>query len=165
MVAAEEDGKGIGRIRLRQVVDLTRATLHGFIAQSIDLGSTVRTDGLNAYLEMVRAMSTIGKLAASAARRRTSPAPSASSGIAAETLAAGHFIREPSVTSIWIIISTNSRFASTVCKSRNRGKLFDRLVQQAVQVVAGPIRFIAQTTIPSGRWSQAAYPYLISAYD
>ena len=52
MVAAEEDGKGIGRIRLRQVVDLTRATLHGFIAQSIDLGSTVRTDGLNAYLEM-----------------------------------------------------------------------------------------------------------------
>ena len=52
MVATEEDGKGIGRIRLRRVTDLTRTTLHGFIAQSIDLGSTVRTDGLNAYMEM-----------------------------------------------------------------------------------------------------------------
>jgi ribosomal protein L37AE/L43A len=50
MVAAEEDGKGIGRIRLRRVLDLNRTILHGFIAQNIDLGSTVRTDGLNAYL-------------------------------------------------------------------------------------------------------------------
>jgi transposase-like protein len=50
MVAAEEDGKGIGRIRLRTVPDLTKASLHGFIAEAIEPGSTVRTDGLNAYL-------------------------------------------------------------------------------------------------------------------
>jgi transposase-like protein len=49
-VAAEEDGKGIGRIRLRSIPDVTKASLHGFIAEAIEPGSTVRTDGLNAYL-------------------------------------------------------------------------------------------------------------------
>jgi len=49
-VAAEEDGKGIGRIRLRSIPDVTRASLHGFIAEAIEPGSTVRTDGWNAYM-------------------------------------------------------------------------------------------------------------------
>lgn len=49
-VAVQEDGKGIGRIRLRAIPDVTKATLHGFIAQSIAPGSTVRTDGLTAYM-------------------------------------------------------------------------------------------------------------------
>jgi transposase-like protein len=52
IVAAQEDGKGIGRIRLRRIPDLTRASLHGFIAEAIEPGSTVRTDGLPAYLEL-----------------------------------------------------------------------------------------------------------------
>ena len=49
IVAAEEDGKGIGRIRLGRIPNLTRAALHGFIARAVEPGSTVRTDGLNAY--------------------------------------------------------------------------------------------------------------------
>lgn len=52
IVAAEENGKGIGRIRMRHIPDLTKASLHGFIADAIEPGSTVRTDGLRAYLEM-----------------------------------------------------------------------------------------------------------------
>lgn len=50
LVAAEENGTGIGRIRLRHVPDLTKDSLHGFIADAIEPGSTVRTDGLRAYL-------------------------------------------------------------------------------------------------------------------
>lgn len=50
VVAAEEDGKGIGRIRLHRILDVTKASLHGFITQAVEPGSTVRTDGLNAYL-------------------------------------------------------------------------------------------------------------------
>jgi transposase-like protein len=50
VVAAEENGKGIGRIRLRHIPDLTKASLHGFISDAIEPGSTVRTDGLRAYL-------------------------------------------------------------------------------------------------------------------
>ncbi len=50
IVAAEENGNGIGRVRLRRIPDATRTSLHGFIADVVEPGSTVRTDGLNAYL-------------------------------------------------------------------------------------------------------------------
>lgn len=49
-VAAEADGQKIGRIRLRRVPDLTQESLHGFIAQAIEPGSTIRTDGWQSYL-------------------------------------------------------------------------------------------------------------------
>jgi transposase-like protein len=49
-VAAEEDGTGIGRIRLRHITMADRDQLHGFIQDSIEPGSTVHTDGWSAYL-------------------------------------------------------------------------------------------------------------------
>ena len=49
LVAAQEDGRGIGRIRMACSPDLTKASLHGFIRESVELGSTVVTDGLRAY--------------------------------------------------------------------------------------------------------------------
>jgi len=52
LVAAEHDGNGIGRIRMARVDNLRKASLHGFIAQSIKSGSTVCTDGLPAYMGM-----------------------------------------------------------------------------------------------------------------
>jgi transposase-like protein/predicted RNA-binding Zn-ribbon protein involved in translation (DUF1610 family) len=51
-VAAEADAEGIGRIRLRHIPDTNRTTLHGFIQQSIEPGSTVVTDGLQSYREL-----------------------------------------------------------------------------------------------------------------
>ncbi len=44
--------KGSAVIRLRSIPDVTKTSLHGFIAQVIAPGSTVRTDGLPAYLGM-----------------------------------------------------------------------------------------------------------------
>ena len=52
VVAAEQDGKGIGRIRMARIPDFDRATLHGFIRSSVEPGSTVCTDGLNSYREL-----------------------------------------------------------------------------------------------------------------
>ena len=52
LVAAQADGTGTGRIRLRRVADTNRATLHGFIADAIEPGSTVVSDGLQAYREL-----------------------------------------------------------------------------------------------------------------
>ena len=52
VVAAEQDGKGIGRIRMARIPDFDRATLHGFIRSSVEPGRTVCTDGLNSYREM-----------------------------------------------------------------------------------------------------------------
>lgn len=52
VVAAEETDQGIGRIRLRRIPDLNRATLHKFIQESVEPGSRIRTDGLKAYRKL-----------------------------------------------------------------------------------------------------------------
>ena len=51
-VAVEVKGVDMGRIRLARVPDLNKSTLHRFIAYAVESGSTVRTDGLPAYLGM-----------------------------------------------------------------------------------------------------------------
>lgn len=49
VVAAEEDGRGIGRIRLRRVPDVSGDSLHAFIEESVRPGSVVHTDGWKGY--------------------------------------------------------------------------------------------------------------------
>ena len=41
--------KGIGRVRLQHVPDVSKASLIGFVQDSVEPGSTVRTDGWQAY--------------------------------------------------------------------------------------------------------------------
>ncbi len=48
-VAAEEDGAGIGRIRLRRVPDASATSLHPFVREAVAAGSVVRTDGWDGY--------------------------------------------------------------------------------------------------------------------
>ena len=45
VVAAEEDGNGIGRIRMGRIQRATKTELHAFVKQSVEAGSTVHTDG------------------------------------------------------------------------------------------------------------------------
>jgi transposase-like protein len=49
-VAAEEDGRGIGRIRMNRVKDVSAASLLSFIVDAIESGSTVHTDGWPSYV-------------------------------------------------------------------------------------------------------------------
>lgn len=135
-VAVEEDGNGIGRIRLQRIPDVTRATLHGFIAQSIDPGSTVRTDGLPAYLNLV---------GYNHDRRvqRTQPEGE-------HLLPRAH--RVVSLFKRWLLGTHQGAvgqehlddylneftFRFNRRKSASRGKLFYRLAQQAVQVAPAP---------------------------
>jgi transposase-like protein len=49
VIAAEEDGPAIGRIRLGVAKDATRKSLHRFIQETIAPGSLVHTDGRTAY--------------------------------------------------------------------------------------------------------------------
>jgi transposase-like protein len=49
IVAAEEDGRRIGRIRLRRIDDASRVNLHSFIRDCIEPGSVVHTDGWEGY--------------------------------------------------------------------------------------------------------------------
>lgn len=48
-VAVEDRGKASGRIRLHQIYGHDRGSLHGFIRENIEPGSTIRTDGLLSY--------------------------------------------------------------------------------------------------------------------
>jgi transposase-like protein len=52
VVAAQEDGSGIGRIRMRQIVDASSASLIPFVRDSVALGSVVHTDGWLGYLPL-----------------------------------------------------------------------------------------------------------------
>ena len=48
----EEDGDGIGRIRLRRVPDASAASLEAFILDTVEPGSRVRTDGWPSYSKL-----------------------------------------------------------------------------------------------------------------
>jgi len=137
VVAAEADGRGIGRIRLRHICDTSRATLHGFIAEAIEPGSTVQTDGLQAYRDLKGY--THDRLV-----QRHQPAD------AEHLLPRAH--RVASLLKRWILgthqgaISNEHlddyldefTFRFNRRKSASRGKLFYRLAQQAVQVEPAP---------------------------
>ena len=49
VVAAEKNGRGIGRIRLRRVKDVSAESLLDFIRETVDPGATIHTDGWKGY--------------------------------------------------------------------------------------------------------------------
>jgi transposase-like protein len=135
-VAVEEDGSGIGRIRLAHLADLDRASLHGFIAQAVEPGSTVRTDGLNAYRDLQ------GYVHDRRIQRRQPEGE--------HLLPRVH--RVASLLKRWLLGTHQGAVAHGYLqdylneftfrfnrrKSASRGKLFYRLAQQAVQVSPVP---------------------------
>jgi len=52
VVAAQEDGPGIGRIRMRQIVDASAARLVPFVQDSVEPGAVIHTDGWLGYLPL-----------------------------------------------------------------------------------------------------------------
>jgi transposase-like protein len=54
VVAAQEDGPGIGRIRMRQIVDASAASLVPFLRDSVEPGSVIHTDGWLGYQPLER---------------------------------------------------------------------------------------------------------------
>ena len=142
IIAAQEDGLGLGRIRLARIPDVTQATLHGFIAQAVEPGAVVRTDGLKAYL---------GLVGYHHERRVRGPDPKA----AAQLLPRVHLVA--SLLKRWLMGTHQGAighdyldyyldeftFRFNRRKSQSRGKLFYRLVQQAAQ--GAPATFDAIT--------------------
>jgi hypothetical protein len=140
LVAAQQDGpRKIGRIRMRRVPDLTKTTVHGFITENIEPGSVLRTDGLSVY--------------AGLAGYRHDPVVVTGSGKTADEL----LPRVHTVVSLvkrWLLGTHQGAvshrhldyyldeytFRFNRRTSASRGKLFYRLVQQAVQVEPHPYR-------------------------
>lgn len=150
IVAAQEDGAGIGRIRLRRIPNLTKASLHGFIAEAIEPGSTVRTDGLPAYLGLagyahdrqVQRRQTSGEHLLPRVHRVVSLLKRWLLGT--HQGAVGHDHLD------YYLDEFTFRFNRRA--SASRGKLFYRLAQQAVQVAPAPFSTLIrpQPIGPSG---------------
>lgn len=138
-IAAEEDGTGIGRIRLARVADGSTSSLHGFIQQAIAPGSTVHTDGWAPYqgLEPLGYLHAVTRL-----KGKDKEA-------AVELLPRVH--RVASLLKRWLLGTHQGAVGPSYLdyyldeftfrfnrrQSSSRGKLFFRLLEQAVQV--GPV--------------------------
>jgi transposase-like protein len=138
LVAAQQDGPHkIGRIRMRRIPDLTQATLHGFIRENIEPGSVVRTDGLSAYAGLE-------------GYRHVPMLITGSGKTADELLPRVH--RVVSLLKRWLLGTHQGAvrqghldyyldeftFRFNRRSSASRGKLFYRLVQQAVRIEPHP---------------------------
>lgn len=134
-VAAEENGKGIGRIRMFQIEDASAASLHPFVVNNIDFGSIIHTDGWEGYTGLDK-QGYSHKVTVLRKRKES----------ASELLPRVH--RVISLLKRWLMGTHQGAISHAYLdyyldeftfrfnrrKSRHRGKLFYRLLQQAVSV-------------------------------
>jgi transposase-like protein len=140
-IATEEDGRGIGRIRMARIPNATTDVLQRFTQEVIEPGSIVHTDGLASY----RGLETLGY------QHEVSVLSGREKDAALRLLPRVH--RVASLLKRWLLGTHQGAvspqhldyyldefvFRFNRRKSRSRGKLFYRLVQQAVQV--GPVPY------------------------
>ncbi len=155
-VACEEEGRAIGRIRLRRIRDASAGSLEAFVAEAIEPGSVVHTDGWEGYasLEMKGYTHRVTVLK----RGQQS---------AAELLPRVHLV--VSLLKRWLVGTHQGAvslqhldyyldeftFRFNRRKSRSRGKLFYRLLQQAVAVEPAPYKAVV-----GGTWAKSCDPNL-----
>ena len=146
VVAAQEEGEGIGRIRRRRIADASAASLHPFVTDAIAPGSVVHTDGWEGY----RGLDQQGYLHEITIRKRA----------ASELLPRVH--RVVALLKRWLMGTHQGAvspehldyyldeftFRFNRRTSRSRGKLFYRLVQQAVAV--DPVPYAAMVRYTRG---------------
>jgi transposase-like protein len=139
-IAAQEDGAGIGRIRLARIPDGSANHLHRFVQGAIDQGSRVHTDGWKPYqgLDQLGYQHEVSKLKGQ------------KKSAATELLPRVH--RVASLLKRWLLGTHQGAIAPEHLDyyldeftfrfnrraSASRGKLFYRLAKQAVQVAPVP---------------------------
>ena len=140
VVAAQEDGPGIGRIRMRQIIDASAESLVPFVRDSVELGSTIHTDGWLGYLPLERQGYQHDVTFLKGKKKRPS-----------ELMPRVH--RVISLLKRWLIGTHQGAvshkhldyyldeftFRFNRRRSKSRGKLFFRLAQQAVAVEPVPL--------------------------
>ena len=140
VVAAQEEGNGTGRVRLRRLPDVSSSSLLPFVRDAVEPGSTVHTDGWVGY----------NGLTASGYKHRVTNI-ARSGRLAHELLPRVH--RIASLLKRWLLGTHQGAvsdrhldyyldeftFRFNRRGSRARGLLFYRLLQQAVNV--GPVPY------------------------
>jgi transposase-like protein len=146
VIAAQADGPGIGRIRMRMIKDCSAANLHLFVEDSIEPGSVIHTDGWQGYAGLEkkgyqREITTLRN------RRKD----------ASKLLPRVH--RVVSLLKRWLLGTHQGgvayyylpyyldefTFRFNRRKSKSRGKLFFRLMQQAVNTAPNTYESMVRT--------------------
>lgn len=141
MVAAEVRGDGIGRIRLMQIPDTSKEHLLDFVKQTVVRGATVITDGLPVYMNLTKQ--------GYAHRPRVAPP-----GRHEKSKALPRVHRVASLLKRWLLGIHHGSFSKIQLpyyldeftfrfnrrSSQDRGMLFYRLVQQALQIEGVPLK-------------------------
>jgi transposase-like protein len=136
-VAAQEDGSGIGRIRLRRLPELNKQALHGFIREAVEPGSTVRTDGLSWYEGLEGYVHDRHIQRHQDNDEHLLPRVHRVVSLLKRWLLGTHQGAVDHEHLDYYLDEFTFRFNRR--KSRSRGKLFYRLAQQAVQVGPAPL--------------------------
>ena len=145
VIAAQEDGAGIGRIRMRRVSDASAASLQGFVVDAVEPGSVVHTGGWESYAGLERKgyrhKVTLLKRRAGAASKLL-PRVHRAASLLKRWLMGTHQGAVSHEHLDYYLDEFTFRFNRR--KSGSRGKLFYRLVQQAVYIEPQPYRTLIQ---------------------
>jgi transposase-like protein len=145
LIAAQEDGRRIGRIRLHRVADASARSLEPAIEEMISPGSTIRSDGWNGYRglmaqgykhRVVREVNAVGVNLLPLAHR-------VASLLKRWLLGTHQGAVQPSHLDYYLDEFT---FRFNRRTSRSRGMLFYRLAQQAVSIDPVPAKEISGGT-------------------
>lgn len=145
LIAAEETPKGIGRIRLSPIVDASGETLKEATLQMVKPGSTIRTDGWEAYNTLTNHgyvhVPTSHKNAESG--DATPLAHRVAALLKRWWLGTHQGAISPEYLAYYLDEFT---FRFNRRTSRFRGKLFYRLIQQAVEISPIPAKILTTTS-------------------
>lgn len=145
VIAAQVDGNGIGRIRMRRILDASSQSLHAFVKEAIEPGSMSITDGGEGYeglkragyKQRVRVISGSGKTASALLRRVHQIA-----SLVKRWLLGTH---QGAVSRDHLDYYLNEfTFQFNHRTPRHREKMFYRLLQQAVLVAPVPFSVLAK---------------------
>lgn len=141
MIAVEERSRRMGRIRMQRVADLRADSLLGFVAQSVEPGSTVRTDGYPSYRPLTRrGYSHTVKITGSGTKQAHQELPLVHrvASLLKRWIAGTHQSSISHKHLDYYLDEFSFRFNRRT--SASRGKLFYRLIEQAVQIEPQPYR-------------------------
>jgi len=144
-VAAEERGAGIGRIRLSSISNASRPSLEAFVQQVVEPGSTIHTDAWTGYDNLGGAgyIHKVSNVARSGKRaHQLMPRVHLVVGLLKRWLAGTHQGNVSAQHLDSYLDEFTFRFNRR--RSRSRGKLFERLLEQAVALPPAPYRTIVR---------------------
>ena len=149
LIAAQVDGRRIGRIRMARIAALNKEAIGAFLNEAVEPGTVLCTDGLRAFRDLEGYQH-----APVVVRRQTATA--------SELLPRVH--RVASLVKRWLMGTLHGSvspehldyyldeftFRFNRRNSKSRGKLFYRLLQQAVQIPPAPYKTIIRPPLVGG---------------